>query len=260
MNILTKFIHATSYVTIIPMAKLLPASSVTEESLNGLAVYLPAVGLLIGGILAATCLTLETLHTANFLLATIITILWLALTGGLHFDGLMDTADGIFSHRSKERMLEIMQDSRVGNFAVMVGVATFALKIAALSALPARALPLFLLFAPSFARLAETFAIGAFPYARAEGKGKVWHDTMRFPQDVLAATLLPICLLAGVIALSHGTLLLPLALYFAIACGVGLSSAVYLNSRLGGQTGDTYGAVVELTETVSLTLLALFIR
>lgn len=260
MNILTKFIHATSYVTIIPMARLLPASSVTEESLNGLAVYLPAVGLLIGTILAATCLALETLHAANFLLATMITILWLALTGGLHFDGLMDTADGIFSHRSKERMLEIMQDSRVGNFAVMVGVAAFALKIAALTALPARALPLFLLFAPSFARLAETFAIGAFPYARAEGKGKVWHDTMRFPQDVLAATLLPICLLTGVIILSHGTLLLPLALYFAIACGVGLSSAAYLNSRLGGQTGDTYGAVVELTETISLTLLALIIR
>ncbi len=260
MNILTKFIHATSYVTIIPMARILPASSVTEESLNGLAVYLPAVGLLIGTILAATCLTLETLHTANFLLATLITILWLTLTGGLHFDGLMDTADGIFSHRSKERMLEIMQDSRVGNFAVMVGVATFALKIAALTALPARALPLFLLFAPSFARLAEAFAIGAFPYARAEGKGKIWHDTMRFPQDVFAATLLPLCLLAGVIVLSHGTLLLPLALYFAIACGVGLSSAAYLNSRLGGQTGDTYGAVVELTETISLTLLALIIR
>ncbi len=260
MNILTKFIHATSYVTIIPMARLLPASSVNEESLNGLAVYLPAVGLLIGSILAATCLTLETLHTANFLLATLITILWLTLTGGLHFDGLMDTADGIFSHRSKERMLEIMQDSRVGNFAVMVGVAAFALKIAALTALPARALPLFLLFAPCFARLAETFAIGAFPYARAEGKGKIWHDTMRFPQEVFVATVLPLGLLAGVMVLSHGTLLLPLALYFAIACGVGLSSAAYLNSRLGGQTGDTYGAVVELTETISLTLLALLIR
>jgi adenosylcobinamide-GDP ribazoletransferase len=263
MNILTKFIHATSYVTIIPLARLLPASAFNDQSLKGLAVCLPAVGVLIGAILSAACLILEMMNTPNFLLATIITILWLTLTGGLHFDGLMDTADGIFSHRSKERMLEIMQDSRVGNFAVMVGVAAFALKIAALTALPTHILPVFLLFAPCLARLAETFAIGAFPYARAEGKGKVWHDTTRFPQDIFLAALIPIALLAAIVLVapvagfSPSTLLRPLGIYFGIASGVGLITARYLSSRLGGHTGDTYGVVVELTETISLTVIAL---
>ena len=182
MNILTKFIHATSYVTIIPMARLLPASSVNEESLNGLAVYLPAVGLLIGSILAATCLTLETLHTANFLLATLITILWLTLTGGLHFDGLMDTADGIFSHRSKERMLEIMQDSRVGNFAVMVGVAAFALKIAALTALPARALPLFYSSPPALPAWLKPLLSVPFPMLEPKAKAKFGTIPCDFPK------------------------------------------------------------------------------
>jgi adenosylcobinamide-GDP ribazoletransferase len=256
-NLLTKFIHTASYVTIIPLARLLPASAVNDDSLKGLAIYLPAVGAMLGGILACTCLILEKLNTPNLLLATIITILWLTLTGGLHFDGLMDTADGIFSHRSKERMLEIMQDSRVGNFAVMVGIANFVLKVAALTALSAQMLPALLLFAPCLARLAETFAIGAFPYARAEGKGKVWHDTMRFPKDIFGAALVPISLLIGCTIASKGALLLPGALYFATACSIGIISAAYLNNRLGGHTGDTYGAVVELTETLTLTIAAL---
>ena len=257
MNIFTKFIHATSYVTIIPLARLLPANAVSEDSLKGLAIYLPAVGAMIGAILAGTCIILEKLNAPSLLLATIITILWLTLTGGLHFDGLMDTADGIFSHRSKERMLEIMQDSRVGNFAVMVGVANFALKIAALAALPSQMLTTVLLFAPCLARLAETFAIGAFPYVRSEGKGKVWHDTMRFPQDIFWAALVPIALFIGFTLASKGELLLPIGLLFATACSIGLISSAYLNSRLGGHTGDTYGAVVELTETITLTIIAL---
>lgn len=257
INILTKFIHATSYVTIIPLARLLPANDMSDESLKGLAIYLPAVGAMIGAILAGTCIVLEKLNAPSLLLATIITILWLTLTGGLHFDGLMDTADGIFSHRSKERMLEIMKDSRVGNFAVMVGVATFVLKIAALAALPAHMLPAVLLFVPSLARLAESFAIGAFPYARTEGKGKVWHDTMRYPKDIFWAALVPVALLIGFTLASKGELMLPTGLFFAIACSVGLISSAYLNGRLGGHTGDTYGAVVELTETITLTIVAL---
>lgn len=255
-NLLTKFIHTASYVTIIPLARFLPASAVNDESLKGLAIYLPAVGAMIGAILTCACLILEKLNTPNLLLATIITVLWLTLTGGLHFDGLMDTADGIFSHRSKERMLEIMQDSRVGNFAVMVGIANFVLKVAALAALPTHMLPALLLFAPCLARLAETFAIGAFPYARAEGKGKVWHDTMRGPKDIFWAALVPVALLIAYTLAGKCSPLLATT-FFATACSVGAISAAYLNNRLDGHTGDTYGAVVELTETLTLTVVAL---
>jgi cobalamin 5'-phosphate synthase/cobalamin synthase len=255
MNILTKFIHAASYVTIIPLARLLPASTVDEESLNGLAVYLPAVGAVIGAILAVAYFVLDKLNTPNFLLATMITIIWLIVTGGLHFDGLMDTADGIFSHRNRERMLEIMQDSRVGNFAVIAGMAAFALKIAALSAITSQFLPAILLLSPCLARLAETWAIGAFPYARAEGKGKVWHDTMRFPQDLFWAAICPLILLA--LLGTQEQLLIPTLIYCAINFAISLGAGTYLYNRLGGHTGDTYGAVVEIAETLSLVLFAI---
>lgn len=272
MNSLKKFAMATSYATVIPLAFLLQkkvqkkqATYSTDEKvddadqpfadLDGLAKYLPAVGALIGIILAASAQAIILCTHSTLLNAVIITVEWLMLTGGLHFDGLMDTADGIFSHRSRERMLEIMQDSRVGNMAVMAGISVFMLKVAALSTFTEAALPMLLVLAPTLGRLAETFAIGAFPYARSEGKGKVWHDTCRFPMDYLAASVIPLALVAAFSYYMAATVLL--VAYLLITLAVGWAVSAYLSSRLGGHTGDTYGAVVELTETLSLVILSL---
>lgn len=286
MSHLVKFIHCAAYITILPLARLLPPSAFSEDSprpqdansepnvepnadlaLAGLAKYLPFVGLLIGFLLTLTALVLSHFATAPLLASSIIVIIWLTITGGLHFDGLMDTADGIFSHRGRERMLEIMHDSRVGNFAVMVGIAAFALKIAALAALlgspGAHLTPAILLLSPSLARLAETWAIGHYPYARAEGKGKVWHDTTLFPRDLIIASTAPLVglillVVAYKFSLVFSAMLMPLLAYFAIATIIGAAVAAYLNKRVGGHTGDTYGAVVELSETISLAAFTIF--
>ncbi|NJL73173.1 MAG: adenosylcobinamide-GDP ribazoletransferase, partial [Candidatus Competibacteraceae bacterium] len=78
----------------------------------------------------------------------LLAVLWLLLTGGLHMDGLMDTADGIFSHQSRERMLEIMHDPRVGNFGVLSGVSVLLIKITGMAALSGSGLSTVLLIAP----------------------------------------------------------------------------------------------------------------
>jgi adenosylcobinamide-GDP ribazoletransferase len=268
---------AASYVTILPLACLLKkkekkakqeqqedtkdqTSKAAPEAeglndLDGLAKYLPAVGALLGAILAVSAMAITLLTHSSLLTAAIITVEWLILTGGLHFDGLMDTADGIFSHRSRERMLEIMQDSRVGNMAVMAGISVFVLKVAALSTFPAEVLPVLLVLSPALARLSETFAIAAYPYARAEGKGKVWHDSTRFPADVLAAAVIPLALVAAFSYLL-GAAAITVA-YLLISLAVGWAASAYFASRLGGHTGDTYGAVVEVTETISLVIFSL---
>lgn len=279
MSFFRKFAMATSYVTILPLACLVKekeakakqAKQLKEDAreeapetlpkaeglsdLDGLAKYLPAVGALLGAILALSAMAITLLTHSSLLTATIITVEWLILTGGLHFDGLMDTADGIFSHRSRERMLEIMQDSRVGNMAVMAGVSVFALKVAALSTFPAEVLPVLLVLSPALARLSETFAIAAYPYARAEGKGKIWHDSTRFPADVLAAAVIPLALVAAFSYLL-GAAAITVA-YLLISLAVGWAASAYFASRLGGHTGDTYGAVVEITETISLVMFSL---
>ncbi len=256
MRWLLELLHTISYVTIVPLAKFVDANA---EPI-GLAKYLPTVGALIGLFLAISYLGLQAISVPPLLCATIIVVLWLVITGALHFDGLMDTADGLCSHQSLERMLEIMHDPRVGNFGVIVGVCTIALKIAALSTLIV-AVPslmvLLLLLSPSFARLAETWAIGHYRYARETGKGKVWHESTKFPHDFLWAIVVPAgLLLTAVFKGNSSTLLL---LFTGITVTIGWLMAAWLNRVLSGHTGDTYGAVVELSETLPLVAFALFV-
>jgi adenosylcobinamide-GDP ribazoletransferase len=220
--------------------------------MSGLAKYLPAVGLLIGALLLAAKLTFDQLAVLPAVASILLPIVWLILSGGIHFDGLMDTADGIFSHRSPERMLEIMRDSRVGNFGVMTGFIVLLMKVAGLLSIE-NALPALLLI-PCWARWCESFAIGGFPYAREEGMGKIWHDTMRFPGDLLSGGVLP-CIATLFCALQFG--IVPSLAIALCTIAAGLISSFYLSSILKGHTGDTYGAVVELSETGGLLLLAL---
>jgi adenosylcobinamide-GDP ribazoletransferase len=253
------FATTVSYVTCIPAVGRQirhPDSGLAQIDLSGLAKYLSAAGLLIGAILCLFLWLLGLFHTDSILCATLLTVGWLCLTGGLHFDGLMDTADGIFSHQSVERMLEIMTDSRVGNYGVMTGVAVLLLKVACLASLPSAALYPVLLLSPSWARWCESFAIGKFPYLRDQGMGKVWHDTMRFPQDLFTGALLPITasVLLGFIN--------PLVVIVVAAATVfaGLVASYALAKKFGGHTGDTYGAVVELAEVGGLLIVSLFLK
>jgi adenosylcobinamide-GDP ribazoletransferase len=245
MNLIDRFFTTVACVTCLPFGH-----SGEDVKMDGLAKYLPSVGLLVGGLLVAASLTLDNLSVSPAVASILLAVLWLFLSGGIHFDGLMDTADGISSHRSRDRMLEIMRDSRVGNFGVMFGVCTLLLKVAGLIEI-GHALPALLLI-PAWARWNEAFAIGFFPYAREEGMGKVWHDTMRFPDDMLLATIAPIGATLFS-ALMFG--LAPTLWITGATILVGVLTSFYLSSIIRGHTGDTYGAVVEVSEAGALLLL-----
>lgn len=240
------------FFTTVASVTCLPFGTSQSASMHGLAKHLPAVGLLIGALLVAAELTLSQLAVSPAVTSIFLAVLWLILSGGIHYDGLMDTADGIFSHRSPERMLEIMRDSRVGNFGVMTGFVVLLLKIAGLLSLT-NALAA-LLLVPCWARWCESFAIGAFPYAREEGMGKIWHDTMRWPGDLLRGAVLPV-LATLFCAIQFG--IVPSLAITLCTVSAGITASFYLSSILKGHTGDTYGAVVELAEAGGLMLLAL---
>jgi adenosylcobinamide-GDP ribazoletransferase len=230
-----------------------------ETSLSGLAKYLPAAGVVIGlcltGISAAL---LVKFHAPHLVTAAILTISWLCLTGGLHFDGLMDAADGIFSHRDKDRMLEIMMDSRVGNFGAMTGLAVLLVKFACIASLCLNLTLLLsvLLIAPAWARWCELYAIGRFPYARSAGKGKIWHDSTNFPTDLFKGLLIPI-VVSVVAATQVGLSTTLLIIGFGLLSG--LVASHWLASHIKGHTGDTYGAVVELSEAGCLLLTSIIV-
>lgn len=253
MSILRKLTLAISCVTCLPLA----GNQLEGDHMDGLAKYLPTVGIFVGGILLLLAYGLQQISSSALLCAAIIVVSWIILTGALHLDGLMDTADGIFSHRSRERMLDIMRDSRVGNFGVISGVSVMLLKIASLAAVGFPLAFVCVFVVPIWARWSELFAIGVFPYAREEGMGKVWHDTTRMPGDLLRATVLPVL---ATLASCHFFGIAPTIMLTGFCVSTGLTSAFYLGHILKGHTGDTYGAVVELSEAGSLLLFALILK
>lgn len=240
-----------SYVTCLPLTRI---DFSEPELLHGLAKYLPSAGLIIGMMLFTLSSVLSISKAEPLVTAFLLTVTWLILTNGLHFDGLMDTADGIFSHQSKEKMLTIMSDSRVGNFGAITGFIVLLGKFIAVYSLSGAALGACLLVIPAWARWCELYAIGKFKYAKEEGKGKVWHDTTRYPADLFKGALPPLAVTAA-----FGLAGYPLvwsAMFLSIISGIVFSSI--MNSKLGGQTGDTYGATVEVSEFFCLLALAVF--
>lgn len=227
-----------------------------DDGLFGRSVkFFPLVGLLAGSILAGVAVLTGGWRPGT-VRSTLLVTLSVFITGGLHCDGLMDSADGLFSGRARERMLEIMKDSRVGSFGVVAIFLLLLWKWALLHDLPDSLLVPALISMMTFGRFAMILAILRFPYARPEGMGKAF------------------ALYAGTHSLGPAlaTLLGLLAVFYFVTgplvCGIAAAAALaailfafwfgrWTTHKLGGMTGDTYGAVTELSELVVLIVFVL---
>lgn len=205
-------------------------------------IWFPLIGTVIGAILCVVC-HFVSMFFAGIYMATILVAIWLFITGGLHADGCMDTADGLFSGRDREQMLEIMKDSRVGSYGVMAFVLLVLLKICFLASIDERALIAVLVGIPTAARFGTLISILAFPYARKQGLGRTFKKYA--PSHALFYGLI-LTLLPG---LYIGWRYL---LVVAFAVAVAILADLYILRRLGGLTGDTYGAVLECNEMLLL--------
>jgi adenosylcobinamide-GDP ribazoletransferase len=216
--------------------------SFTAGELGRAVGFFPLVGLALGGVFYGL---VSGLRLAFPLPVTAILILaaWLLLTRALHFDGFLDTCDGLFGGFTSERRLEIMRDSRVGAFGVAGGGLLLLAKYAAILSLPHLS---GLLLAPVLGRWVLSTAIFAYPYARDKGMGRDMKDNVRWPQVILA-TIITI-LAAWLFARWTGLLALALA---GIVLWLGAS---FILRRIPGLTGDSYGALCELAELAVLLL------
>jgi adenosylcobinamide-GDP ribazoletransferase len=203
----------------------------------------PAVGLLLGGLVAgAGWLLRDALGPA--ITGWLLVALLLALTGGIHADGLADTFDGLLGGHTPQRRLQIMRDSAIGAFGAAALIVALALKAAAFGQLAGSHRAEVLVLVPALSRWACVIAIAAFPYARADGLGASFHAaSLPWAAPLAGAT----ALVAAVAGLGpEGAFAWVLAAAAAAAIG-GL-----IAPRIGGLTGDSYGAVVEITETLLL--------
>jgi adenosylcobinamide-GDP ribazoletransferase len=200
--------------------------------------WFPAVGLLIGiGLAAFDHAAARMWHPQA---AAVLDVVFLAaITGAFHIDGLADTADGIFSHRPKERILEIMKDSRIGAMGVVAVVSVLAVKWAGISGLSENRTTL-LILVPAYARGAMLFGMRALEYGRPQGgTGLAFFSRKLRPADFWGfggAVVLSLALGRGLIAVNLGFFLITAAL---LAC---------YRRRLGCITGDMLGAMAEVTE------------
>lgn len=242
---MTSFLIALQFLSRIQLAK---QTVWTNEDFGKSVIWFPLIGTIIGIFLAAVYVAASYLF-APLYTAVIVVAAWLYITGGLHADGYMDTADGILSGRSRERMLEILKDSRVGASGVMAFVFLVLLKITFVANLPAEYITIFLVSVPTAARFGALISIFAFPYARAQGLGQAFVQYQ--PCHVLWK--------GGILALLPMVYAGPLHL---IVLGLGMVLSLLINRRicryLGGVTGDTYGAVIEGSEMVLCGIGAIF--
>lgn len=215
--------------------------------------YFSLVGAVLGAIYACAAFLLLHLfqwlgNNSATLMATFLLLLPILCTGGLMLDGLMDTFDGIASGRSRERMLEIMKDSRVGSFGVLALIAMLLLQWSFLHEIKPEMLLAAVFVTPVIGRFGMVIAVSGFPYARKQGMGKIFAEmaTKKMAAFALLVTLL--CVVpVGKIAI----------VAFFVGSIVAYLWARNLSRILGGLTGDTYGAVETVTETVVLCVFAL---
>jgi len=234
-----------------------PVPAIVPYQIYRIARFAPLVGLLIGAGLLLGNICLTGLRLSGFSRAVILVCLWVALTGGLHLDGVMDTADGLAVQDPKQR-LRVMEDSHTGAFGAIAGILLILLKVAALTELFTHndnSQIFGLLLAPTWGRWGQVGAIALYPYLKPTGKGAFLKQEMKLPQDLLWG-LSCLGILTGFQGWQTG--------YWQSALGSFLGGAVisgltcyWFYRRLGGHTGDTYGAVVEWTEAIFLIFLVI---
>ncbi len=235
---MTSIIAAFQFLTIIPTIIRRPF---TSEEMGRSVGWFPLVGLALGALLYGINSAAQLIFPAT--VAAALTLLaWVFFTRAFHLDGLMDTCDGLYGGFTIERRLEIMRDSRMGAFGVAGGVLILLVKYTALASSLNPGLAL--VMATLFGRWTSPLVIVAFPYAREKGVGYDMKKNARLPQLLLATAITVTA--AFLLANTQGLLLM---LITALAA-IGIS--LYIMRLLPGLTGDNYGTITELTETLTL--------
>ena len=225
----------------------------TEKSFGESVKFFPAGGAVLG-IISACVVAAINFFNLPLLTGAVGFASLIILTGGIHCDGLMDSADGLFSGREREKILEIMKDSRAGSFGVVAMVLVAALEVSTLAEFAkfsTAQLCAAIFSAPIIARLMMVVAIGGFPYARPSGMGKAFAQfTTR--RTIIFAAAETILLLLPLIFFDEKFFLCAAAASL-VALIVTWKFASFATGKIGGVTGDIYGAVTTLAEMFVLT-------
>ncbi len=231
------FFAAISFLTILRVPRTWCGG---ERAIAASMTWYPLVGLLIGLFMAVLDKLLCWLLPGILVPSALLVIAMIAISGGLHLDGVADSADAFMSSRSKERMLEIMKDSRTGPMGALAIVSLLLIKFSMLASLTGDWRSPVIVLMPLAGRTALVIKAVSMPYARNHGLATLTHAHSHKGQGVVATALLVLtsCLLLGMSGFwITVTSVLTTGLF-----------AMYCYRKIGGFTGDTLGATCELVE------------
>lgn len=268
-----KILLAFQFLTIIPVKEM---KNISEKEIGGASVFFPLIGFVQGALFVVSAglfLKIFPLELANGLLILVIA----ATSGGLHLDGLADTFDAIALRGDREKKLLVMKDSTIGPVGVIAIVIVILLKYLALNALLFHSSPITyyssLLLMPVFSRWVMVTAIFHSKSARQDGIGKIFIENTKLKELVIATLLVIGCwllvtifLLSSLFTIYPGLAQRSEAGYslFLVSIPIlyifSLVSVWFCNKKFGGMTGDTFGAVSEISEILFLIMAVIWLQ
>ena len=234
------FLLALQFLTVAPIR----IKKIRPEHMPRAVVYFPIIGLLLGLVLCVVNYLLVSAQFDPLASNIIIVVLLIAITGALHLDGLSDTFDGLFSGKDRLETLKIMRDPHVGSMGVLALVSILLLKISFLSMIRPETKNAALLLMCVLSRWSMALSLFSFPYARKEGKAKIFADGMN-KKIFITLTIIAI-VITFIISRIVGPAVLALTAAFAYLANL------WIKKKIGGVTGDTIGAISEFSEIVVL--------
>ena len=224
---------------------------VSEETLSKAYRFLPLVGWIVGGLSAGVLyLTRLFLPKEVAVLCAMAAMMW--LTGAMHEDGLADFADGFGGGRDRERILRIMKDSSIGTYGVLVLIVSLMMKYALLTSFPTNELLIALIVGQSASRFMPLLVVYSSSYVQ-RADAKAGHSRLGIDGWALLVGgmfgLLPLLLMEWQVGTAYLVLALLLFCFFKR----------YTEKRIGGYTGDTLGALIQLSELLFYTIALAFL-
>lgn len=229
------------FITRIPIKLNLPCD---EKAFRRGTIFFPVVGVVIGLLQFGLAMLLAKVLPV-LLVAMITMLLGIVLTGGFHMDGLGDTFDGFFSNKDKERIIEIMKDSRIGTFSGIALICDILFKTFAIYFLIVEGHSLGIVLAPVVSRFCMTLAFKIGKSAKKGGLGNLFIGNIGMVEFAISFVITA-CI--GVFTVG----------WQMTAWTIGLSAIAtvafnfYCVSKIDGMTGDTIGAVNEIVEVLVL--------
>ncbi|MHB8155439.1 MAG: adenosylcobinamide-GDP ribazoletransferase [Candidatus Omnitrophota bacterium] len=237
---MTSFLLALQFLTTLPLM----IGKFSEKKMAWALVYFPMVGLFLGLMLIGLNTLLSILGFHLGVINIILVIVLIIFTGGLHLDGLADTTDAFLSGQGKEKMLQIMRDSHIGVMGVLALISIILLKVGLLSSVNVAARPAALMLMCVLSRWSVVLIMYLFPYARQEGKARLFIQGLNL--KIFIVSLAVVLLFSFAIWGLKGLL----ALVVISGCVYAINKIIV--RKIGGVTGDTLGATIEVMEIAVL--------